>query len=446
MARLEIHRQGRVLAYDILDDEVTVGRHESNGVRLDHPDVAGVHLRFLRVDGGFKAEDLCTADGFRVNGVQTREQVLRDGDRIELSADLAIVFVGEPQHVSSSPSAPAPQAVTRSPRQPAPAPVVAPAKTADVSRDVRTRARRGRLKPGRKGPPPLVIVSVVMPLLGICAVLFVSSMNDRGLTGRELLALAESQIEGGALEKAEVTLRMVEAKSLASSDESRLGQVRVRLQQAFASRADRIEVDMAGKALLRIKRFEGTYLSGKRNFGRPAAREMIRELRGWRESYETLCGKYREGRLLIGDIERLEERYAPAAQIAESDTLEDAVFRIERCTYMSPRQDREALARLDAALQAGTLPADRGAAMRASILRDAEKARDERLTLIRSFIEKGDLDRARRQLREMVERSIPETLVQPAAALLADVNERAPVDGDGESGLGDQGSVPSSGQ
>ncbi len=67
-------------------DGVVIGRGHEAGVRVDDADVSRRHLRISAPAGRWLAEDLGSANGTHVNGVEVREHSLVDGDEITIGA------------------------------------------------------------------------------------------------------------------------------------------------------------------------------------------------------------------------------------------------------------------------------------------------------------------------------------------------------------------------
>ena len=109
-------------------DELTIGRHEENVVRLTEKNVSRKHGRLLREDGRFFVEDLKSLTGIRVNGEKiVGKRLVREGDLIQIgesdlslqagpeeqavlpgSPRLADGKVNQPTHISEKTPAPVP--------------------------------------------------------------------------------------------------------------------------------------------------------------------------------------------------------------------------------------------------------------------------------------------------------------------------------------------------
>ena len=86
MPRLQLNLPGQAepLALALTTAVVSLGRRESNLLRVDDPSVSGAHAVFTRrADGDYMLEDLGSTNGSRINGkgvdAPTR---LRNGDRV----------------------------------------------------------------------------------------------------------------------------------------------------------------------------------------------------------------------------------------------------------------------------------------------------------------------------------------------------------------------------
>lgn len=78
--------EGQRTVIPFVRDELTIGRHEANVVRLTEKNVSRKHGRLLREAGRFFIEDLGSFTGIRVNGEKIAgKRLLRDGDLIQIS-------------------------------------------------------------------------------------------------------------------------------------------------------------------------------------------------------------------------------------------------------------------------------------------------------------------------------------------------------------------------
>ncbi len=86
MPRLQLTLPGQAepLALELTTVVVSLGRRESNLLRVDDPSVSGAHAVFTRrADGDYMLEDLGSTNGSRINGKPVEAPVrLRNGDRV----------------------------------------------------------------------------------------------------------------------------------------------------------------------------------------------------------------------------------------------------------------------------------------------------------------------------------------------------------------------------
>lgn len=84
------HLQGST--FEVTDDEVSIGRDVTSGVRLVDPSVSRRHS-VLKIDGDcFKIVDLDSFNGTYVNGVPVIEQQLKHGDQVAVG-DVLMIFL-----------------------------------------------------------------------------------------------------------------------------------------------------------------------------------------------------------------------------------------------------------------------------------------------------------------------------------------------------------------
>ncbi len=84
MAKLLVHESAGVREYEIIDNEVHMGRELDNTLRLPDPSISRHHCVLREVAGGFEIQDLQSSNGVLVNGNRVQASPLRDGDRITL--------------------------------------------------------------------------------------------------------------------------------------------------------------------------------------------------------------------------------------------------------------------------------------------------------------------------------------------------------------------------
>ncbi len=78
--------EGRRTVVPFARDELTIGRHEDNVVRLTEKNVSRKHGKLVRQDGHFFVEDLDSFTGIRVNGEKVKgKRAIKEGDLIQIS-------------------------------------------------------------------------------------------------------------------------------------------------------------------------------------------------------------------------------------------------------------------------------------------------------------------------------------------------------------------------
>ena len=84
MAKLLVHESTGVREFEIVDNEVHMGRELDNTLRLPDPSMSRHHCVIRKVGGGYEIQDLQSSNGVLVNGNRVQASPLRDGDRITL--------------------------------------------------------------------------------------------------------------------------------------------------------------------------------------------------------------------------------------------------------------------------------------------------------------------------------------------------------------------------
>jgi len=84
MAKLLVHESVGVREFEIVDNEVHMGRELDNTLRLPDPSISRHHCVLRKVGDGFEIQDLQSSNGVLINGNRVQSSPLRDGDRITL--------------------------------------------------------------------------------------------------------------------------------------------------------------------------------------------------------------------------------------------------------------------------------------------------------------------------------------------------------------------------
>ncbi len=98
--RLRFQSEGRDRVFTIGDRPITIGRSPDSDLLLAHESISRHHVRIARDDEGWLIRDLGSKNGCRVNTFHVTEQLLRDGDRLDLGAIRLYVEI-EPESAAS---------------------------------------------------------------------------------------------------------------------------------------------------------------------------------------------------------------------------------------------------------------------------------------------------------------------------------------------------------
>ena len=94
MAQLAINGEGKAETAVLTKEITSLGRKENNDIVLDSKNVSKNHARIIAEDGGFKIEDLGSANGVFLNGRKIQQAGLKNGDKIKIG-DFALGFTDE---------------------------------------------------------------------------------------------------------------------------------------------------------------------------------------------------------------------------------------------------------------------------------------------------------------------------------------------------------------
>jgi len=94
VCRLRFQYEGRDRIFTIGDRPIIVGRSPDADLLLAHESISRQHARIARDDGGWQIRDLGSKNGCRVNTFHVTEQVLRNGDRLDLGTIRMYVEIG----------------------------------------------------------------------------------------------------------------------------------------------------------------------------------------------------------------------------------------------------------------------------------------------------------------------------------------------------------------
>jgi len=92
MAKLLVQESAGVREFELVDNEVHIGRELDNALRLADPSISRHHAVIRRTAAGFEVQDLQSSNGVLVNGTRLQTAILRDGDRVTLG-QIQMTFV-----------------------------------------------------------------------------------------------------------------------------------------------------------------------------------------------------------------------------------------------------------------------------------------------------------------------------------------------------------------
>ncbi|BDU74802.1 FHA domain-containing protein [Mesoterricola silvestris] len=95
MAKLLVQESNGAREFELVDNEVNIGRELDNTLRLADPSISRHHAVLRRTATGYEVQDLGSSNGVLINGVKVETGALKDGDRITLG-QMQLTFV-DPQ-------------------------------------------------------------------------------------------------------------------------------------------------------------------------------------------------------------------------------------------------------------------------------------------------------------------------------------------------------------
>ncbi|MDP2876010.1 MAG: FHA domain-containing protein [Holophaga sp.] len=99
MAKLLVQESTGVREFELVDNEIQLGRELDNSLRLADPSISRHHAVIRRTDSGYEVQDLQSSNGVLVNGTRVQTATLQDGDRVTLG-QIQMTFV-DPAAVQS---------------------------------------------------------------------------------------------------------------------------------------------------------------------------------------------------------------------------------------------------------------------------------------------------------------------------------------------------------
>jgi len=84
MAKLLIQESAGIREFELVDEEVRMGRELDNTLRLSDPSISRHHAVLRRTATGYEVQDLGSSNGVLVNGARVQSSPLNDSDRVTL--------------------------------------------------------------------------------------------------------------------------------------------------------------------------------------------------------------------------------------------------------------------------------------------------------------------------------------------------------------------------
>ena len=100
VCRLRFQHEGRERIFTIGERPVVIGRSPECDLHLAHDSISRQHARIAYEEDGWVLTDLGSKNGSRVNTFHVDEQVLRNGDRLDLGTIRLYVEIGSESHAS----------------------------------------------------------------------------------------------------------------------------------------------------------------------------------------------------------------------------------------------------------------------------------------------------------------------------------------------------------
>jgi len=84
MAKLLVHENTGIREFELIDDEVRIGRELDNALRISDPSVSRHHATLAQTPQGYMIKDKQSANGVVLQGTRVSEALLMDGDQFSL--------------------------------------------------------------------------------------------------------------------------------------------------------------------------------------------------------------------------------------------------------------------------------------------------------------------------------------------------------------------------
>jgi len=148
MAKLLVHESAGVREFEMVDNEVHIGRELDNTLRLADPSISRHHCVIRLTGNGYEVQDLQSSNGVLLNGSRVQTSPLRDGDRVTLG-QIQITFMDPAQENATV-------AVQRMDPDPTGTARISPDQMAKVHGTLGVPSGPPAIPPPPQAPPPIV--------------------------------------------------------------------------------------------------------------------------------------------------------------------------------------------------------------------------------------------------------------------------------------------------
>jgi tetratricopeptide (TPR) repeat protein len=436
MDTLEIQRGARVVVFELLDAEFSIGDGPADSLV-----VSGVGPAALRVSSTPRGRRVEGA-GLVVNGKPVERRELRHGDRIEIGGvtiayreadkpwpvepepigaglDLRIDPIPAKRTANSARSA-APStgkaravaAPTGGRAQPVP-PVRASAPVAKgrgrAEREERTDAdhgdRAGRRDRRRSSGSPWLLWNLILVVAVVGFVLMRSMISGKiERDARDLLTLAHSQYRSGDASAALATLGLALERDPDGETRSRIAALRKQIEDAAKLAADAPLVAAAERDHREIERFLEINLAVDPS--RAAAREFLRLCDAWLTNHARIADRNADVDRWRSGVKEARRRFEALAAMDTPDTAADVLFVASRCLRFEVRDYRRAIVALESWLQSADADSDGANAVRTELQSLREKGPSwlaEHRAKIERMVDRGETQRAIMELKRLLD-------------------------------------------
>ncbi|MGE0142199.1 MAG: hypothetical protein AB7I19_10095 [Planctomycetota bacterium] len=436
MDTLEIQRGARVVVFELLDAEFTIGDGPADSLVVSG--VGPAALRVCSTPRGRRVEGA----GLVVNGKPVARRELRHGDRIEVGGvtiayreadkpwpvepepigdglDLRIDPIpakgkGTPARQTAPPAGKPPASVAPlggRAQQAAPIRASAPvgkgrgrAERTDRTDDDRGD-RGGRRDRRRSSGSPWLLWNLVL-VVAVVAFVLIRSMSSGKIErdARDLLNLAHSQYRSGDGSAALATLGLALERDPDGETRSKIAALRKQIEDAAKLAADAPLVAAAERDHREIERFLEINLAADPT--RPAAREFLRLCDVWLTTHARIADRNADLDRWRSGVKESRRRFEALAAMDTPDTADDVLFVASRCMRFEVRDYRRAIVALESWLSGADENSDGAKAVRTELQSLREKGPGwlaEHRAKIERMVDRGETQRAIMELKRLLD-------------------------------------------